>query len=261
MNNWSINNNTLTFVLFKEGKAKNYSFKLNKSNEEKIISLLNEEKFEEIIKEFDIVTRVKEGFKSQLEIIGGNIFFKGELVHNVMVKKIINFIDSGINSNRMLLCLERLLQNPSKHSVEQAYQFIERCNLPITEDGCFLGWKAITHDYKDKYTNSLDYSIGTSHRMDRNKVSDDFNIGCSQGFHVGSLSYAKGFVSGNNRIVIVKFAPEDIVSVPEDCNFQKMRVCAYTIWSEFTDIENKITVNTKKLPNRDSNGRFIKQNK
>ena len=253
MNNWIINNNTLTFIF----ESKNHSFKLNKSNEKKIISLVNEGKFKEIISIFDIGNRIKNDFKSNLEIMNGKIFYKKEEVHNTMVKKIIEYVDANINTTSMLLCLERLLQNPSKRSVEQAYQFIENCNLPITEDGCFLGWKAITHDYKDKHTRKLDYSIGTFHKMDRNKVSDDFNIGCSFGFHVGSLKYAKEFASGNDRIVIVKFAPEDIVSVPkEDCG--KMRVCAYTIWSEFVDIENKVTVNTKKLPERDSNGRFVK---
>ena len=245
MNNWSINNNTLTFIF--EGTP--YSFKLNKSNEKKIIPLLNTGKFKEIINNFDIGNRVKTSFKSQLEIINGNIFFKGELVHNVMVQEIIEFIDKGLNCNGLLLCLERLLSNVSKHSIDEAYRFIQVCNsdkeipgkITITSDGCFLGYKAITHDYKDKHTNSLDYSIGTSHRMDRNKVCDNFKIGCSEGFHVGSLRYAKDFARDNDRIVIVKFAPEDIVSVPEDCNFQKMRVCAYTIWSEFVDIKDKKT--------------------
>jgi hypothetical protein len=35
--------------------------------------------------------------------------------------------------------------------------------------------------------------------------------------------------------MIVKFNPEDAVSVPDDCDFQKLRVCKYNVVGEITE--------------------------
>jgi len=76
--------------------------------------------------------------------------------------------------------------------------------------------------------------IGDAPTMQRHNVDDDANVGCSYGFHVGSLEYVRDFASGNDRIVIVEVSPADIVSVPHDCAHMKVRVCRYKVVAEYT---------------------------
>jgi len=69
--------------------------------------------------------------------------------------------------------------------------------------------------------------------MARNKVDDDKNIGCSYGFHAGTLEYATGFACSNDKLVLVEIDPADVVSIPTDCNFQKLRTCRYKVVAEY----------------------------
>jgi hypothetical protein len=47
---------------------------------------------------------------------------------------------------------------------------------------------------------------------------------------VGSEEYATSF---GQRTVIVKVNPRDVVSVPLDCDCQKMRVCEYEVTADY----------------------------
>ena len=76
-------------------------------------------------------------------------------------------------------------------------------------------------------------SVGAVLEMPRNKVDDDKEIGCSYGFHAGTLDYASNFACGNDKLVLVEIDPADVVSIPTDCNFQKLRTCRYKVVSEF----------------------------
>ena len=63
-------------------------------------------------------------------------------------------------------------------------------------------------------------------------VCDDASVGCSDGFHAGSLDYAEGFGRGGN-LMIVEINPADVVSVPNDSDCQKLRTCKYKVVSLF----------------------------
>jgi hypothetical protein len=69
--------------------------------------------------------------------------------------------------------------------------------------------------------------------MPRNKVDDDKLVGCSYGFHAGTLEYASNFAGGNDRLVLVEIDPADVVSIPVDCEFQKLRTCRYKVVQEY----------------------------
>ena len=51
--------------------------------------------------------------------------------------------------------------------------------------------------------------------------------------HVGSLEYATTFGSSDRIVVIVEVDPADIVSVPSDCEFQKLRTCRYKVVGKY----------------------------
>jgi hypothetical protein len=119
--------------------------------------------------------------------------------------------------------------------VQELYTFLEHKNLPITEDGCFLAYKAVTSDYKDKWTQQIDNSVGETVSMQRRKVNDDCGMGCSDGLHCGALEYVEGYRSehSGDRVVIVKVNPKDVVSVPTDCECQKVRTCEYQVIADY----------------------------
>ena len=77
--------------------------------------------------------------------------------------------------------------------------------------------------------------VGDYLEVERSDVDDNRERGCSSGLHVGSFDYAKGF----GRITkLVEFNPKDAVSVPSDCEYQKLRVCAYTVLEEYEHEED-----------------------
>lgn len=160
-------------------------------------------------------------------------YYRGQLLDSFVGQKLIEFVQGGHEWRPLARFIENLMQNPSRRSIEQLYTFLEHKNLPITEDGHFLAYKAVRSDWMDKYSSRFPNTIGTRLSIPRNSVDDDPQRGCSYGFHVGSLQYVAGFASPGDRVLIVKVNPQDVVSVPYDCSCQKVRCCAYEVMSEY----------------------------
>jgi hypothetical protein len=179
----------------------------------------------------------------------GEITYRGEVIHNVVVDRILQFMADDLPVDPLIKFLERLLANPSRRSVEELYTFLEHKALPITEDGCFIAYKGVTDEYLDKHTRTFDNSVGAINSMPRNQVDDDFRVGCSKGFHAGSLEYATGFSS---TVVVVKCDPANVVSVPEDCDCQKVRLCSYEVVDKFQGAITRPLVNAS-APYADAN--------
>lgn len=130
---------------------------------------------------------------------------------------------------KFFLFWERLQQNPSYRSVEQLWRFLSQKGIPFTKDGCFLAYKSVRSNYLDHHSGEYDNTPGRINRMDRNKVSDDPQTPCHEGFHVGALEYARTFGGSPSIIVVCKVNPKDVVCVPYDSSSQKMRVCEYKV--------------------------------
>lgn len=167
----------------------------------------------------------------------GNVTYKGKPLHNTVVDAIRNMISEGFDVSHMVKFLENLLKNPSKRSVDELYNFLTKMGLVITEDGCFLAYKTVRSNYMDKYSGTICNEVGSViPRFDRNEVDDDCNRVCSYGYHVGALDYAGpgGWYNGSNdKVMICKVNPADVVSVPVDHSFSKLRCCYYEVVSEY----------------------------
>ena len=132
----------------------------------------------------------------------------------------------------------RLMQNTSRRSVETLYGYIQNYGITITESGKLRGYKAVTWDFKDKHTGTVDNSIGAKPNMSRNLVDDDPDRGCSVGFHWGCIEYVMSFARnfgqpGGDRIILVEVDPADVVCVPYDCSCGKVRCNTYEVVSEY----------------------------
>ncbi len=169
----------------------------------------------------------------QIEVKDGSVFVDGDSIQSVVADRIINFLADGVDCLPIFKFITRLQLNPSKRAVDELYTFLEHKHLPLTETGTFLAYKAVRNDFTDKHTGKFFNGVGEVLSMPRNKVDDDKNVGCSYGFHAGTLEYASNFACGSDKLVLVEIDPTDVVSIPTDCEFQKLRTCRYKVVAEY----------------------------
>jgi hypothetical protein len=189
----------------------------------------------ELLEIVDIEKAVASFSDGLVEIKNGQVTYEGEAVHGSISKRILEFMSKGLPFQPLVIFLQNLMENPSMQSQKELYDFLEHESLPITEDGHFLAYKAVRSDYMDKYRGTFDNHVGNVCQMTRSKVDDDRSRGCSNGLHAGALNYVAGYgsVESNDKIVIVKINPKDVVSVPSDCNYEKLRTCRYEVVGEY----------------------------
>lgn len=189
---------------------------------------LNED---ELFKLIDVCTAINQWAGQTISVQNGQVTYKGTALHNVITERLLSQMNGGFPHQPLANFLENVMQNPSKRAIDQGYLFLEHGSMPITPDGCFLAYKSVDSNFKDHHTGKFDNKVGSVQEMPRNEVSDDPDVDCSNGFHVGSYNYAKDFGSGEKYLMVVKVNPKDIVSVPKDHNCEKMRVCRYEVVS------------------------------
>lgn len=171
--------------------------------------------------------------KGNVSVQGETLYWKGEELNTGLTVRMIQMLQEGFPIEPMVNFMENLYKNPSKRAVTELYGFLEKNNLPITPDGHFLAYKRVRNDYKDIHSGTMDNSVGQVVEMERNAVDDDKDRTCSTGLHFCSQSYLPHFGSGgDNRTVIVKINPADVVSIPSDYNDAKGRACRYEVIGE-----------------------------
>ena len=216
--------------------------------DDKVISLIN------IAQQIERSIRASAD-TDNVKIIDGEVLFQGEPIHNSLTTRIITMADEGFDIVHMVRFLENLMMNPSYRAVNELYNFLEAGAIPITENGTFLSYKKINENYKDCYTNSIDNSIGATVTMNRNHVNEDSAQTCSAGLHLCSYDYLPSYgVKPGARVVICEVHPKDVVSIPDDYNNTKMRVCAYVVIGEVEDykevdiLSQKSVMTTSEVP-------------
>lgn len=212
----------------------------------KILDALKREDQSELVELMSIKNAVERYTEANVTIEDGNVFFKGRQLHGLDVDRLIEYVRDGIPSLRLLRFLERKQNNPSYRSINEMYKFLEHREMTLTERGTVIGYKGVRSDYYSIMGNTATVmvsgetdssghilnTIGADIRCDRSCVCDDYQQGCSPGLHIGSLAYAKGW---GPRVLLVEFDPADVVCVPDDCECQKLRACAYKVIGEHTD--------------------------
>ena len=204
-------------------------------NYKMILEVLPTATADELLDIVDVQKAVSTFSNGLVEIKNGKVLYEGDEVHGSISKRILEFMSKGLPFQPLVNFLNNLMENPSMQSQKELYDFLEHEHLPITEDGHFLAYKAVRSDYMDKYAGKFDNSVGKVCQMTRSKVDDDRGRGCSNGLHAGALNYVAsyGSVESGDKIVIVKINPRDVVSVPSDCNCEKLRTCRYEVVGEY----------------------------
>tara|TARA_R100000808_G_C2147901_1_gene155921 strand:- start:463 stop:1287 length:825 start_codon:yes stop_codon:yes gene_type:complete len=193
---------------------------------------LKNEDAEKLEQLFDTSKAVEDYVDGNISVKEGVVRYKTEEVHGHVVGRILDFMRQGLPYKPLVKFLDKLMSNPSRRATQELYAFLEHKSMPLTPDGNFLAYKSVREDYTDWHSGKFDNNVGNTLEMTRNSVCDDANIGCSDGFHAGSLEYARTFGHSGN-LMIVEIDPSDVVSVPTDCNCQKLRTCKYKVVSLF----------------------------
>lgn len=199
----------------------------------------------------DIPRAIVRASRGAFQVTDDAITYNGQVVHNLVCDRILQFLKEDIDFKPLLAFLDRVSSNPSKRSVDELYRFLEHKNLPVDGEGFFYAYKTVRSDFKDKHSGKFDNSVGSVLSMPRNGVDDDARHACSYGFHVGSIEYVRGFAAcygqeGGDHILIVKVDPADVVSVPYDCDCQKVRVTRYEVVGLFEGVLPETTYRTER---------------
>jgi len=178
----------------------------------------------------DVPTRITNYSRGRVTVDSDVVYWDGEVMHNALSNKIVSMLKEGFDITPLANFMTNLMLNPSSRAVTELYGFLEKGNMPITSDGCFLAYKKVRDDYKDVHSGTFDNSVGQRVRMERNQVDDVADNHCSNGLHFCSLDYLSSF--GGDRVMILKINPANVVSIPTDYNLTKGRTCAYEVIGE-----------------------------
>lgn len=176
---------------------------------------------------------------NRFDLSGNRITFDGQKLRKGISKHIMRMYRAGDdNWKAVVRFLQRLSLNPSESARENAFAYLDRHDITITPDGMLILYKGVNFNsgsihHGAAYVNgvihhgSIPNPVGAVVQMLRDMVNPDRMIGCSHGLHAGTWAYANSFARGMTLKVLVH--PRDIVSVPEDCNEQKVRVSRYRV--------------------------------
>lgn len=228
-----------------------------------------EEKIDAIFKDDDIygVANTMRALSDKISTDGSAIYYNGERLDGVAEDEIIAIMRRGGNYGPVVKFVERVYDNVSKYVRDQLFGWLKAFSnddpenpFHLTEDGKIVGYKGcrigedgvtpVSIHFAEGSTGYVDikapgeteftrhkggnipYPFGCVAKMDRRDCNDDPNTGCSSGLHVGTWGYAKSWVSqngGNGYVLTVEVDPVDVVSVPSDSAFQKLRACQFRV--------------------------------
>ncbi len=214
-----------------EGKP--YSVQKGSTNFLALRKAIQEKRWDDIPNYLSLAKTVKAWSNDKFEVTENTVKYNGDPLPTDLTQRILSMATNGEDPTRFFMFWEKLQQNPSFRSVQQLYPFLKHEGIPLTEDGCFLAYKAVREDYRDHHSGKFDNSPGKILEMPRNKISDDPKVACDVGFHVGALSYARNFHSSSQRLMVCKVNPRDVVSIPYDSHQEKIRVCKYEVLGHY----------------------------
>ena len=243
--------NSLT--IFWEGKP--YTLRKENTNFELAKKALLEARYDDLGDLLDIKKSVENFVQGDIEVKDEVVYYKGHRLHGVVVDKLLDMLRSGMkDSTPITNFITRLQANPSANSVAELYTFLGYKSLPTTPEGKVLGYKGVQSDYWSATGNAdtivvqgetnerhqILNEVGATIEVARRCVDDNKDNHCSFGLHVGSFDYASNWSGEDGKLLLVEFDPADAVSVPTDCNFQKLRVSKYNVIADITDQKKEL---------------------
>jgi transcriptional regulator with XRE-family HTH domain len=196
----------------------------------RVVRALKRKEWAKVPKLIDIAQSIADLSCGQVELRKDGIFYKGTQIDNSLTTRILELMRQGKSVNHMLRFMDNLFQNPQQYAIHELYDWLKKCNLPITDRGTFMAYKRVRSDYKDCYSGTIDNSVGQIVFMKREDVDPDRRNECSQGLHFCSAAYLPNYPG--DKIMKVEINPKDVVAIPADYSFSKGRTWLYEVVEE-----------------------------
>lgn len=226
-------------AFFFEGKPYTFVKEFQHFNEilEAVINN-NEEELRNIINPVKFIERVS--FGNVIIDTNDDVRFQGTIVPEYLADRILHHYAVGGEQlvKPLIAFAEKLMQNPNHDVRGDLYKWVERGNMPICENGNFIAYKIVRHDYTPLtsyiVTHGHIQKPGMTISMPREICNENRDVTCSTGLHFCSLEYLPNFGScnGSDRILVLEVDPTDVVAIPTDYNLTKGRTCRFFITGE-----------------------------
>ena len=248
---YTLSENSIT--IFWEGKP--YTLKKDHANFQLARQAILDARYEDLGDLLDISKAIENFVEGDVEVKDEVVYYKGHRLHGVVVDKLLDMLRAGMKDSAPLTnFISRLQANPSANSVNELYSFLSYKQLTSTPEGMVLGYKGVQKDFYSSTGNAdtivvqgetnerhqILNSVGATIEVARRCVDDNKDNHCSYGLHVGSYDYANDWAGQDGRLLVVEFDPADAVSVPTDCDFQKLRVSKYKVVEDITDTRKEL---------------------
>ena len=248
---YTISDNSIT--IFWEGKP--YTLRSDHANFKLAEKAILDARYDDLGDLLDISKAVENFVEGEIEVRDEIVYYKGHRLHGVVVDKLLDMLRSGMKDSAPLTnFITRLQANPSANSVNELYSFLSYKSLATTPEGKVLGYKGVQGNFWSSTGNAdtivvqgetndrhqILNEVGSTIEVARRCVDDNKDNHCSFGLHVGSYDYANQWAGKDGRLLLVEFDPQDAVSVPTDCDFQKLRVSKYKVVSDITGTRKEL---------------------
>jgi hypothetical protein len=194
---------------------------------------LRNSKWNKVPKLVTLAAKVANQSHGAVTVTKDGVFYKGRKIDSSLTRKITTMLKENLDISFMLKFMDNLYKNPSESAISELFDFLNTAQMPITDDGCFMAYKAVTADYKDVHSRTFDYTVGQVAVMKRTDVNPNRHETCSRGLHFCSLGYLGSF--GGQKIMAVKINPADVVSIPSDYNYCKGRTWKFEVIKELSE--------------------------
>ena len=248
---YQLTENSLT--IFWEGKP--HTIRKDHVNFQLAKKAILDARYDDLGDLIDVAKAVENFVEGDIEVKDEVVYYKGHRLHGVVVDKLLDMLRAGMKDSAPLTnFITRLQANPSANSVNELYSFMSYKSLANTPEGKVLGYKGVQSDYwsttgnadtivlqgKTNDRHQILNEVGATIEVARRCVDDNKDNHCSFGLHVGSFDYADSWAGEGGRLLLVEFDPADAVSVPTDCDFQKLRVSKYKVISDISDTRKEL---------------------
>jgi hypothetical protein len=173
------------------------------------------------------LAKITEG---RVQVSADTVLVAGKKAHGVAVDRLFEMLKEGFDVKPLCRFLDKLAENPTEDVRTDLYLWLEASKMPLTEDGDFLAYKYVSHDYTSR--GGFKNPIGQVVSMPREHCDPNRHKTCSTGLHFASWDYVCGTGS---RKIILKVNPRDVVAIPSDYANHKGRACQYEIVGEVTE--------------------------
>ena len=205
--------------------------------DEEVLNLLCPEYQKSIESHNNALTLIEKIQKSKLLSMRGDVVYWEEVsclsVPEELAKAIIKAEEEHnelkISTYRNFWTLMSL--NPSEECRKNLYWFLQLHGLKLAKCGFFVAYRNVDTTkekgvYTDHHSHSTRIEIGEMVTIPREKCDCNSNNECSRGLHCASVKWLKKNYFGDVGLACL-VNPADVVAVPYNSEYGKLRTCAY----------------------------------